>query len=58
MNLYYQLLGNILSFHGLLSDNVLQQLALDCLLNRYMVLALHNSVVNADNLAKCQMVCR
>ncbi len=53
---YFQLLGNILQWQGLLSDPLLRELGLDGLLNRYMVLALMNSPVSNDSVRKCQVV--
>ena len=52
-----QLLGNIFSWHGLLSDKTLMELGLDSLLNRYMVLSLLNSPLSNDTIYKCQQVC-
>ena len=51
-----QLLGNILSWHGLVGTQLLQRLALDGLLNRYIVLGLANSHVNRHSMEKCQAV--
>ena len=54
--LCWQLLGNILSWHGLVGTQLLQRLALDGLLNRYIVLGLANSHVNRHSMEKCQAV--
>ncbi|XP_025097837.1 PAX3- and PAX7-binding protein 1-like isoform X2 [Pomacea canaliculata] len=51
-----KLLGSILSWHGLLGMKMLQQLALDGLLNRYIVLGLANSHVNRHAMDKCQAI--
>ena len=52
----FQLLGNILSWHGILSDRVLRELALDGLLNRYVMLALINSPPGKESIEKCNVV--
>ena len=54
--IWLQLLGNFLSWHGILSTAVLQNLALDGLLNRYIIFSLHNSFINKEALSKCQTV--
>ncbi len=52
----FQLLGNILSWHGILSDRVLRELALDGLLNRYVMLGLINSPPGMETVQKCRAV--
>jgi hypothetical protein len=52
----FQLLGNILCWHGLIGTQLLQRLALDGLLNRYVVLGLANSHVDRHAMEKCQAV--
>ena len=54
--LVFQLLGNILAWHGILSDRVLRELALDGLLNRYVMLALMNSPPGMETVQKCAVV--
>ncbi|KAK7107892.1 PAX3- and PAX7-binding protein 1-like isoform X2 [Littorina saxatilis] len=51
-----KLLGNILSWHGLVGTQLLQRLALDGLLNRYIVLGLANSHVDRHSMEKCQTI--
>ncbi|XP_041351810.1 PAX3- and PAX7-binding protein 1-like [Gigantopelta aegis] len=51
-----KLLGNFLSWHGIVSTSVLQNLALDGLLNRYIIFSLHNSFINKEALSKCQTI--
>lgn len=51
-----QLLGNVLSWHGLVDQQVLIEIAVDGLLNRYILLSLQNSEVDEESLAKCQRV--
>ncbi|CAG5133243.1 unnamed protein product [Candidula unifasciata] len=51
-----KLLGNILSWHQLISGPVLQKLALSGLLNRYIVVGLVSSSVNREALHKCQAI--
>ncbi|KAL8611073.1 hypothetical protein ACOMHN_064364 [Nucella lapillus] len=51
-----KLLGNILAWEGLVGRQLLQRLALDGLLNRYIVLGLANSHVNRHAMEKCQAV--
>ncbi|XP_071819280.1 PAX3- and PAX7-binding protein 1-like [Apostichopus japonicus] len=51
-----KLLGNVLSWHGLVDQQVLIEIALDGLLNRYILLSLQNSDVNEESLAKCQRI--
>ncbi|KAK3743871.1 hypothetical protein QZH41_016474 [Actinostola sp. cb2023] len=52
----YKLFSNILLWDGLLSPTVMQQLALDGLLNRYIILGLQHSTLYYDNLEKSKMV--
>ncbi|XP_070568099.1 PAX3- and PAX7-binding protein 1-like [Ptychodera flava] len=51
-----KLLGNILSWNGIVSSGVLQELALDGLLNRYLLLSLQNTDVTDDSIVKCQRI--
>lgn len=51
-----QLLGNQLKWSGVVADHPLQELALDGLLNRYILLALQNSAVDAHSIYACQVV--
>ena len=53
---FVQLLANILSWHGILGDELLRRLALDGLLNRYIVLGLANSHVDHLAMEKCRAV--
>ena len=52
----WQLLGNILSWHGILSNQMMRSLSLDGLLNRYIILGLCNSGLNKETIQKCQSV--
>uniref|UniRef100_A0A4W3I6H1 GC-rich sequence DNA-binding factor 2 n=1 Tax=Callorhinchus milii TaxID=7868 RepID=A0A4W3I6H1_CALMI len=49
-----QLLGNIFQWDGLLPEQVLQEVGLDKLLNRYILLALQMSLPGPDNIEKCK----
>lgn len=51
-----KLLGNVLSWHGLVDQQVLIEIAVDGLLNRYILLSLQNSEVDEESLAKCQRI--
>ncbi|XP_071801603.1 PAX3- and PAX7-binding protein 1-like isoform X2 [Asterias amurensis] len=51
-----KLLGNLLLWHGLISEVHLLELAIDGLLNRYMLLSLQNSDVNDESIFKCQRI--
>ncbi|XP_005112258.1 PAX3- and PAX7-binding protein 1 [Aplysia californica] len=51
-----KLLGNILSWHQLISAPTLQRLALSGLLNRYIVVGLVSSHINREALHKCQAI--
>lgn len=51
-----KLLGSIMSWHGIISTSILQNLALDGLLNRYVILGLCNSVVNQETIQKCHSI--
>lgn len=51
-----KLLRNILSWHGILSEQSLQDLAFNCLLNRYLLLALQNSQNQKDTVDKCRTI--
>ncbi|XP_021344740.1 PAX3- and PAX7-binding protein 1-like [Mizuhopecten yessoensis] len=54
--LLFQLLGSIMSWHAIISTSILQNLALDGLLNRYVILGLCNSVLNQETIQKCHSV--
>ncbi|XP_069744876.1 PAX3- and PAX7-binding protein 1 isoform X1 [Narcine bancroftii] len=49
-----KLLDNILQWTGIISNRVLQELTVDSLLNRHILLALQNSDPGDDSLKKCQ----
>ncbi|KAJ0061584.1 hypothetical protein NL108_005686, partial [Boleophthalmus pectinirostris] len=51
-----KLLGNILLWEGILSTSTLKDMALDSILNRYIVSALQTSDSTEDNILKCQKV--
>ncbi|XP_072302194.1 PAX3- and PAX7-binding protein 1 isoform X2 [Eucyclogobius newberryi] len=51
-----KLLGNILEWEGVLSTSTLKDMALDSILNRYIVSALQTSDSTEDNILKCQKV--
>uniref|UniRef100_A0A4W3IBK9 GC-rich sequence DNA-binding factor 2 n=1 Tax=Callorhinchus milii TaxID=7868 RepID=A0A4W3IBK9_CALMI len=51
-----KLLGNIFQWDGLLPEQVLQEVGLDKLLNRYILLALQMSLPGPDNIEKCKKV--
>lgn len=51
-----KLLGSIMSWHGIISTSILQNLALDGLLNRYIILGLCNSVLNQETIQKCHSI--
>lgn len=51
-----KLLGNMLSWHQLVSPSVLQKLTLSGLLNRYIVIGLASSHINREALHKCQAI--
>lgn len=48
--------GNLTSWDGLLSPDILQQLVLDSVLNRYLLLSLQNSPPSLLSLTKAQAV--
>ncbi|KAM5316336.1 intron Large complex component GCFC2 isoform 2-T2 [Glossophaga mutica] len=48
-----KLFRNVLLWNGLLPDDTLQELGLGKLLNRYLVIALHNAVPGPDVVKKC-----
>ena len=52
-----QLLGNILYCEGLLPDDILQQLVLDGLVSRHLLLSLQNSPVDDLTVRKIATVC-
>ncbi|XP_018611070.2 PAX3- and PAX7-binding protein 1 [Scleropages formosus] len=52
-----KLLGNILQWHGILSDATLRELAVDSTLNRYILSALQNTEPGEDSIEKsCSVV--
>ncbi|XP_053312651.1 PAX3- and PAX7-binding protein 1 [Spea bombifrons] len=51
-----KLLGNFLKWYGILSNKTLQELALDGLLNRYILMAFQNNENGGDTLKKAQSV--
>lgn len=54
--IYVQLLGNFLQWHGILSNKTLQELSIDGLLNRYILMAFQNSEYGDDSIKKAQSV--
>ncbi|XP_075053266.1 PAX3- and PAX7-binding protein 1 [Mixophyes fleayi] len=51
-----KLLGNFLKWHGVLSNRSLQELAIDGLLNRYILMAFQNNENGEDSIKKAQSV--
>lgn len=51
-----KLLRNILNWDGILSNHILQNMSLACLLNRYLLMGLRTSMMMSDTLEKCQMI--
>ncbi|XP_078069013.1 intron Large complex component GCFC2-like isoform X2 [Mustelus asterias] len=51
-----KLLGNILQWDDLLPEQILQDLGLNKLLNRYILLSLQNSLPGRESLEKCKKV--
>ncbi|KAM8975478.1 PAX3- and PAX7-binding protein 1 isoform 2-T2 [Pelodytes ibericus] len=51
-----KLLGNFLKWHGVLSNKTLQELAIDGLLNRYILMAFQNNENGEDCIRKAQNV--
>ncbi|KAI5629258.1 PAX3- and PAX7-binding protein 1 [Silurus asotus] len=51
-----KLLGNILHWDGILSQNSLKELAVDSTLNRYILSALQSTDVGEDSVEKCRKV--
>ncbi|XP_060090304.1 PAX3- and PAX7-binding protein 1 [Heteronotia binoei] len=51
-----KLLGNFLQWHGILSNKTLQELSIDGLLNRYILMAFQNSECGEDSIKKAQHV--
>lgn len=51
-----KLLRNILNWDGILSNHILQNMSLACLLNRYLLMGLRTSLMMSDTLEKCQMI--
>lgn len=54
--LCFQLLGNFLQWYGILSNKTLQELSIDGLLNRYILMAFQNSEYGDDSIKKAQSV--
>lgn len=52
----FQLLGNFLQWYGILSNKALQELSIDGLLNRYILMAFQNSEYGDDSIKKAQSV--
>ncbi|KAH0507310.1 PAX3- and PAX7-binding protein 1 [Microtus ochrogaster] len=51
-----QLLGNFLQWYGIFSNKTLQELSIDGLLNRYILMAFQNSEYGDDSIKKAQNV--
>uniref|UniRef100_UPI00398E8354 intron Large complex component GCFC2-like isoform X1 n=2 Tax=Pristiophorus japonicus TaxID=55135 RepID=UPI00398E8354 len=51
-----KLLGNILQWDGLLPEPILQDIGLDKLLNRYILLILQTSLSDLENIEKCKKI--
>ncbi|XP_063249678.1 PAX3- and PAX7-binding protein 1 isoform X2 [Prinia subflava] len=51
-----KLLGNFLQWYGILSKKTLQELSIDGLLNRYILMAFQNSEYGEDSIQKAQSV--
>ncbi|XP_051880773.1 intron Large complex component GCFC2-like [Pristis pectinata] len=51
-----KLLGNIMQWDGLLPEQILQDLGLDKLLNRYILLILQTSPPDPENIEKCEKI--
>ncbi|XP_077198686.1 PAX3- and PAX7-binding protein 1 [Paroedura picta] len=51
-----KLLGNFLQWYGILSNKTLQELSIDGLLNRYILMAFQNSECGDDSIKKAQHV--
>ncbi|XP_071955937.1 PAX3- and PAX7-binding protein 1-like [Antedon mediterranea] len=51
-----KLLGNMLNWQGIIVQDTLLDIAVDGLLNRYLLLSLQNSDVNEDSINKCQQI--
>ncbi|KAF2978698.1 hypothetical protein EK904_010876 [Melospiza melodia maxima] len=51
-----KLLGNFLQWYGILSNRTLQELSIDGLLNRYILMAFQNSEYGEDSIKKAQSV--
>ncbi|XP_006236765.1 intron Large complex component GCFC2 isoform X2 [Rattus norvegicus] len=51
-----KLFGNILLWNGLLPDDILQNLGLGKLLNRYLIIALTNAIPGPDVVKKCSQI--
>ncbi|EOB05542.1 GC-rich sequence DNA-binding factor-like protein, partial [Anas platyrhynchos] len=51
-----KLLGNFLQWYGILSNKTLQELSIDGLLNRYILMAFQNSEYGDDSIKKAQSV--
>ncbi|CAI9548392.1 unnamed protein product, partial [Staurois parvus] len=51
-----KLLGNVTCWDGFLEEGTLQELSLDKLLNRYLLLVLLNAEPNSDAVTKCSKI--
>lgn len=51
-----KLFRNIISWQGIITDSVLQELALDRLLNRYLLFAINRTIASSDSFSKCQAI--
>jgi hypothetical protein len=52
----FKLFKNILSWHGILSDKILLDLAINSLLHRYLIIALTITPDPNDALVKCRFI--
>lgn len=51
-----KLLQNILAWDGMIAEQPLQQMSLGSLLNRYLLMGLHTSIMMKDTLDKCKII--
>ncbi|XP_033099376.1 PAX3- and PAX7-binding protein 1-like [Anneissia japonica] len=51
-----KLLGNMLNWQGIIAQDTLLDVAVDGLLNRYLLLSLQNSDINEDSVNKCLQI--
>merc|ERR1712029_278065 len=52
----FKLYKNVLSWAGILADNVLSELVLDKLLNRYLLMSLRANLDNNDSVMKSKLI--